>query len=220
MARLARVVAPGIPHHVTQRGNRRQPTFFEDADYQLYLDLATEWCPYHGVQIWAYCLMPNHVHLVAVPETEQGLSKAIGEIHRRYTRAINFRMGWRGHLWQGRFHSAPMDEGYLLSAVRYIELNPVRARIVKAPQDYRWSSACHHLGMKDEPLVVTSPVKELVADWREFLHGADADQRVTSIRRALRSGRPLGSTDFVVCLEKTLGRKLRKGKPGPKSPIK
>jgi len=113
-----------------------------------------------------------------------------------------------------------MDENHLLAAVRYIELNPVRARIVKAPQDYRWSSACHHLGMNDDPLVVTSPVKELVADWRGFLGGADADQQAASIRRAQRSGRPLGSTDFVDDLEETLGRKLRKGKPGPKARIK
>ena len=220
MARLARVVAPGYPHHVTQRGNRRQPTFFEKTDYQLYLDLLAEWCPKHGVRIWAYCLMPNHVHLVAVPSEKQSLALAIGEVYRRYTRAINFRMGWRGHLWQGRFESAAMDENHLLAAVRYIELNPVRARIVKAPQDYRWSSACHHSGMNDDPLVVTSPVKELVADWREFLGGADAAQQAASIRRAQRSGRPLGSTDFVDDLEETLGRKLRKGKPGPKARIK
>jgi putative transposase len=220
MARLARVVAPGYPHHVTQRGNRRQSTFFEKTDYQFYLDLLAEWCPKHGVRIWAYCLMPNHVHLVAVPSEEQGLALAIGEVHRRYTRAINFRMGWRGHLWQGRFQSAAMDENHLLAAVRYIELNPVRARIVKAPQDYPWSSACHHFGMNDDPLVFTSPVKELVADWREFVRGGDADEQVASIRRAQRSGRPLGSTDFVDHLEETLGRKLRKNKPGPKAKIK
>jgi len=220
MARLARVVAPGIPHHVTQRGNRRQPTFFEDADYQLYLDLATEWCPYHGVQIWAYCLMPNHVHLVAVPETEQGLSKAIGEIHRRYTRAINFRMGWRGHLWQGRFQSSPMDESYLVAAVRYIELNAVRAKIVSNPQEYRWSSTRHHIGLHNDPLVTNSPMRQLIANWHDLLSTPDDNGRETHIQCAQRTGRPLGSPSFVANLEGQLDRRLQKGKPGPKSKIK
>jgi putative transposase len=103
MARIAREVAPGMPHHVTQRGNRRLQTFFNDVDYQAYLELMSEWCARYKVQIWAYCLIPNHVHLIAVPETKEGLNLAIGEAHRRYTRRINFREGWRGHLWQGRF---------------------------------------------------------------------------------------------------------------------
>jgi len=113
MARIARVIAPGLPHHVTQRGNRLQQTFFEPEDYQAYLALMAEWCGKLHVQIRAYCLMPNHVHLIAVPETEEGLARAIGEAHRRYTRRINFREGWRGHLWQERFASFPMDERYL-----------------------------------------------------------------------------------------------------------
>ena len=110
MARLARVVAPGFPHHVTQRGNRRQTTFFLDDDYRAYLSLMAEWCGRHGAHVWAYCLMPNHVHLIVVPEAADGLRRAIGEAHRRYTRLINFREGWRGHLWQERFASFPMDE--------------------------------------------------------------------------------------------------------------
>src|SRR5512136_1671446 len=109
MPRIARVIAAGIPHHVTQRGNRRLTTFFQDEDYQTYIDLMTEWCRKCGVEIWAYCLMPNHVHLIAVPETEDGLRRGIGEAHRRYSRMINFRQDWRGHLRQGRFASFPMD---------------------------------------------------------------------------------------------------------------
>jgi len=110
MPRIARVVAPGFPHHITQRGNRRQETFFRDEDYVAYKSLLSEWCQRHGVDIWAYCLMPNHVHMIAVPQDEDGLRLAVGEAHRRYTREINFREGWRGHLWQGRFASFPMDE--------------------------------------------------------------------------------------------------------------
>ena len=127
MARLARVVAPGLPHLVTQRGNRGQPTFFCDEDYRGYLELMGQWCGAHKVKIWAYCLMPNHVHLIAVPQSADGLARAIGEVHRRYTCMVNFREGWRGHLWQGRFASFVLDKPYLLTAARYVELNPVRA---------------------------------------------------------------------------------------------
>lgn len=220
MARLARVVAPGIPHHITQRGNRRQRTFFQESDYQLYLDLALEWCLQHGVQIWSYCLMPNHVHLIAVPDKEESLCKAIGEVHQRYTRAVNFRMGWRGHLWQGRFHSYPMDESYLLATARYIELNPVKAMLVKSPEDYPWSSARHHLGRGVSPLVAASPLRNLVDDWDVFLSSKQDITRIREIRRAERTGRSLGSSFFVENLEKKLHRRLRQMKPGPKRIIK
>ena len=136
MARIAQIVVPGYPHHITQRGNRRQKTFFCDEDYRRYIDLMAEWCNRCGVAVWAYCLMPNHTHLIAVPQTEEGLRKAVGEAHRRYSRMINFREGWRGYLWQGRFSSFVMDERYLLTAVRYIELNPVEAGLLKDPAAY------------------------------------------------------------------------------------
>ena len=150
MARLARVVAPGLPHHITQRGNRRQQTFFCDEDYQSYVELMGQWCGVHEVEILAYCLMPNHVHLIAVPQSADGLRRAIGEVHRRYTRMVNFREGWRGHLWQGRFASFVLDEPYLLTAARYIELNPVRAGLIETPSRYRWSSAAAHVRGKDD----------------------------------------------------------------------
>ena len=133
MARLARVIAPGMPHHVTQRGNRRQQTFSGEEDYQHYLELMAQFCRAEQVAIWAYCLMPDHVHLIVVPQSAESLRRAIGEAHRWYTRWINFREGWRGHLWQGRFASFVMDEDHLLTAARYVELNPVRAGLVQAP---------------------------------------------------------------------------------------
>ena len=149
MARLARVIAPGMPHHVTQRGNPRQQTFFGEEDYQHYLELMAQFCRAEQVAIWAYCLMPNHVHLIVVPQSAESLRRAIGEAHRRYTRRINFREGWPGHLWQGRFASFVMDEDHLLTAARYVELNPVRAGLVQAPSRYRWSSAAAHLRGRD-----------------------------------------------------------------------
>ena len=114
MARIARVVMPGVPHHIVQRGNRRQMAFFSDKDYQTYLTLMSEWCSKHAVEVWAYCLMPNHIHLIAVPKTEEGLRKGIGEAHRRYTRYVNAYKEWRGYLWQGRFSSSPLDQKHLI----------------------------------------------------------------------------------------------------------
>ncbi|HPD16881.1 MAG TPA: transposase [Planctomycetota bacterium] len=216
MARLARVVVPEVPHHVTQRGNRRQPTFFGDDDYEAYLDLMATWCRRHGVEVWAYCLMPNHVHLVATPPTEAALARALGEAHRRYTRRVNFREGWRGHLWQGRFASFPMDEAHLYRAVRYVELNPVRARLVRAPWRYRWSSAAAHMAGKDDRLVRVAPMLERVDDWREFLAEGLSVEEADEMRRHERSGRPLGGESFVLRLEGLLGRVLRRQRPGPK----
>ena len=146
-----------MPHHVTQRGNRRQQTFFGEEDYLHYLELMAQFCRAEQVAIWAYCLMPNHVNLIVVPQSAESLCRSIGEAHRRYTRWINFREGWRGHLWQGRFASFVMDEDHLLTAARYVELNPVRAGLVQAPGRYRWSSAAAHLRGRDDALVQVAP---------------------------------------------------------------
>lgn len=216
MARMARVVVPGLPHHVTQRGNRRLPTFFRPADYRLYRALMAEWCGREGVDIWAYCLMPNHVHLIAVPGTASGLARAIGEAHRRYTWDINRREGWRGHLWQDRFTSFPMDETYLLTAARYVELNPVRAELRRRPEAYAWSSAKAHLAGADDDLVNVAPLLELAPDWRGFLADGLDDGPADEMRRHERTGRPLGAESFVKRLEKKLRRPLAKRKPGPR----
>jgi len=216
MARLARVVAPGLPHHVTQRGNRRQQTFFMDADYSAYKGLMAEWCGRYGVKVWAYCLMPNHVHLIVVPQSEEGLRRAIGEAHRRYTHQVNFREGWRGHLWQGRFASFPLDERRLLAATRYVELNPVRAGMVKDPGAYPWSSAAAHISGRSNDLVEVKPLLEMVGNWRDFLQGGVSEEEIKRIRRHERTGRPLGNDGFVEKLEEGLGRVLKRRKPGPK----
>ncbi len=220
MARIARVVAPGVPHHVTQRGNRRQETFFCAEDYEAYRALMAEWCGRFGVIIWAYCLMPNHVHLVAVPESEEGLCRAPGEAHRRYTRRVNFREGWRGHLWRGRFASFVMDEDYLLRAVRYVELNPVRTGIVKRPGDYPWSSAAAHLAAKDDSLVQVQPLLDEIGDWQAYLALDVEEEDAVALRLHERTGRPLGSKDFLGKLEAQLGRELLPRKRGPKGPWK
>lgn len=216
MARLARLVIPGLPHHITQRGNRRQQTFFNDGDYEAYLELMAEWCREEGVEIWSYCLMPNHVHLIAVPKTEDGLRRAVGEAHRRYTRRINFREKWRGYLWQGRFASFIMDEPYLLAAARYVELNPVRAKLVEHPRQWPWSSARAHLKGRDDRLVKVAPLLAMVGDWKAFLRSALAEEELRDLREHGRTGRPLGSSSFLDRLEGLVGRVLKRQKPGPK----
>ena len=216
MARLARVVLPGYPHHITQRGNRRQDVFFCDEDYRHYLDLLKEYCGQEKVEIWAYCLMTNHVHLIVRPSEEANLGRAIGETHRRYTRLINFRENWRGYLWQGRFASFPMEESWLVRAAAYVELNPVKAGMVNNPWDYRWSSVHAHLTGKD-PLGIVDVDKllNLIGDWKEYLLEALGDSG-EELEKHERTGRPLGGESFIEKAEKLLGRELKKKKPGPK----
>jgi putative transposase len=216
MARLARIVAVGVPHHVIQRGNRRQPVFFGEADYEAYLRLMAEWCGRCGVAIWSYCLMPNHTHLIAVPAAADSLRLGIGEAHRRYTRRINFRQEWRGHLWQERFRSYPLDARHLLAAARYIELNPVRAGLAKRAADYRWSSARAHVAKRDDGLVIVRPLLELVSDWAAFLASAEDDEAVRTLRASEGTGRPAGDAAFVRKLGRRLKRSLERQRPGPK----
>jgi len=216
MARLARVVLPGYPHHITQRGNRRQDVFFQASDYQYYLQQLKHNCDKQGVDIWAYCLMTNHVHLIVNPKEESSLAKAIGETHKHYTKMINTRERWSGYLWQGRFASFPMDESYLLRAAAYVELNPVVAGMVKEPWDYPYSSVHAHLSGKDD-LDIVNPdhLLDLVDDWKLYLSHSQGD-KVTFLQKHTRTGRPLGAEGFVQTAEKIVGRVLSKGRPGPK----
>ena len=217
MARIARAVAEGMPHHIVQRGNRCQKTFFSDDDYGAYIDLMAQWCRKHDVEVWAYCLMPNHVHLIVVPSKAENLRLAIGEAHRRYTRRINFRKGWRGHLWQERFSSYVMDERYMLACTRYIENNPVRANLAARPEQWKWSSAAAHISGKKDKLVNVLPLLSIIKeDWRRFLAGGLLPKEMADIRKHERTGRPLGSATFMDQIEVKLGRILRPQKPGRK----
>jgi len=227
MARLARIVIPGVAHHVTQRGNRRQPVFFCDDDRSLYLGLLREGCAAAQVRCLAWCLMDNHIHLILVPEQADSLRAALAEAHRRYTRHVNFREGWRGYLFQGRFASYPMDDAHLMAAVRYVEQNPVAARIVARAEDWRWSSARSHVAgrrNRDDPLTDVAALGAQVANWRAMLrHGLEAGEvdapRVSlaeAIEARLRTGRPLAAEDWIARQECALGRKLMPGRPGPK----
>jgi len=216
MARLARVVIPGIPYHVTQRGNRRQQTFFEDGDYALYRDLVAEAARRAGAGIWAYCLMPNHVHLIVVPSDADGLRRTFADAHRRYTGFINARQRWTGHLWQGRYGAVAMDETHLAAAARYVALNPVRALLVDRADEWEWSSVRAHLAGKDDQLVQVAPLLERVGDFAAFLGGAEDQQATRALRIAETTGRPVGSPQWVGEIEARSGRSLAPKKRGPK----
>lgn len=169
MAGSTRVVVPGSPHHVTQRGNRRQKVFFQDGDFLMYRGLLARWCYAYGVEVWCYCLMPNHVHVLAVPSSADGLTRVFGRVHRRYTGMVNERYGWKGHLWQGRFSSRVVPGDDLLAVARYIEMNPVRAGFAGAPEGYPWSSARAHVNGDYDVLARGGPFSALGPSWKDFL---------------------------------------------------
>ncbi|MFH1753159.1 MAG: transposase [Candidatus Omnitrophota bacterium] len=216
MPRIARVVIPNWPHHIVQRGNRQQDVFFNDKDKNIYLDLLREYALDAGINFWTYSLMDNHVHHIAVPDNEESFARGFGEVHRRYTRMINFREGWRGYLWQGRFASYPLEESHLYAAMRYVELNAVRAGLVKRAEEYQWSGARSHvLNIKDDLLSDNFVISE-IKDWALYLTCGDKKSDVATIEKCINTGRPWGSEAFVKMLENLTGRVLRKGKPGRK----
>jgi len=215
-ARQARLVATGIPHHVIQRGNRRQKVFFEKQDREFYLQLLEDKVKKYQAQVWAYCLMDNHVHLIVVPDQEKSLAAVIGETHKEYTRMINFREKWRGYLWEGRFKSFIVDERYLYAAIRYVERNPVRAKIVSRAEDYEWSSARAHVTKRLNSLLSDFYLLQEVNNWSEYLTGNDREEDLRLFRRHGESGRPLGDPRFLIKLAFQYGWDLMPKKPGPK----
>lgn len=222
MPRLSRVVLPDHVHHVTQRGVRRGDIFWEDADRWVYLRHMKEQTARFGVQVLSYCLMTNHVHLLAVPSTPDGLARAIGEAHRRYTLFINRKVKVSGYLFQGRFASCPLDEAHLLAAARYVLLNPVRAHLVERAINYCWSSAAFHTQDRTrDGLVEKNDLLGLLPDtraWRQLLENeadVEKDEQAGAVRQLTRTGRPCGTPTFVDHAEQICGRPLAPKKPGP-----
>jgi putative transposase len=212
----ARIVIPEVPHHVTQRGNRRQRVFFGDEDKAFYLRLLLKYSEEAQVALWAYCIMDNHIHVVAVPSDEMGLAKTFGNTHKFYTKTINERHEWKGYLWQGRFFSFPMDDCYLYNAVRYIETNPVRAKLVRNAREWKYSSAKAHIEKSYDPLLQPSPLEKGISDWEAYLQSALPKSALQEFRVHTKSGLPLGSEEFLQRLEKITGLPMIKKRPGPK----
>ncbi len=220
MPRIARVVAVGLPHHVTQRGNNRQRVFDSDRDRLLYLRLLREYSARHGLQIWGFCLMDNHIHLIAVPNKSESLARTLRQTHADYARYVNLMRQTSGHLWQNRYFSCALDASHCWQALAYVERNPVRAGMVSDPADWLWSSARAHAGEVDAvyPLHLSDWRKAFTANqWRKVLLTTVAQEaQAERIREASRTGRPLGENTFLREIERRLKRRLTPGKPGPR----
>ncbi len=220
MPKFPRLVVPGYPHHVTQRGVRRQRTFFDEVDYKYYLEMARELARDWRIEFWAYCLMPNHVHAVVVPDDSNSMSKFFAILHRRYARRTNLKHDWQGHLWQKRFYSVVMDERHTIAAMRYVEQNPVRAGICRFPQEWPWSSAAGNLGLVDDPMIDRTRTESLISHWGPFLADENDGQAVNRLRVQTRTGRPEGGDAFLTALESITGRSVRKKPAGrPKNRV-
>jgi len=209
MAHLARSTVIGYPHHVIQRGNYDQPVFEVEADYHRYFDWLHEYTLRYAVTIWAYCLMPNHVHFLCVPKAEGGLALAFNTLHMRYAQYFNGKKGITGHLWRGRFLSSMLDDRSVLEEVRFIENNPVRAGLVGRAEDYPWSSARHRVLRETGPIVEDDCfLNGEIKDWRAYLAEKGDDPILIRTRQSLKTGRPSGDYRFVHTLEEIMGRRL------------
>jgi len=211
MPRIARIVAQDYPHHITQRGNYKQTVFVKDKDYKFYLERLEEYRSRYKLSILAYCLMPNHVHFVAIPENKDSLAKTFNASHMRYAHYFNKKNQLRGHLWQGRFYSCILDEPHLYAAIRYIENNPVRANLVKNPWDWNWSSAKEHVFKKRNNKLTLEDANRFmtVDDWSKYLSQKEDEKIIDKIRAVTLTGRPLGSDVFISKLEKLFSRRLK-----------
>lgn len=219
MPRVARSVFPNIPHHITQRGNRQEDVFFNDDDRFIYLEWLMFYCEKYDVAVLAYCLMTNHIHLILTPHSKDGLQQVLKPLHMRYSQYINKIKGWKGHLWQGRFFSSPLDDAYTWSAIRYVERNPVQAGMIEKAEDYLWSSAAAHCGLIKSPLLAELPnsmdgiSKE---DWSGWLSMPENQARIAIIRRNIEKGLPCGDNTFISNLERIAKKSLQykpRGRP-------
>lgn len=217
MARRPRNHLAGYPYHLTHRGNWKTRIFFDDVDRGVYLKLLRIHCKNHEVRIWAYALMDNHVHHLVIPDKDRALSRAFHRVFGEYGRYFNARYSKVGHLFQGRFKAAPCDEQHAWNTVAYIERNPVRARMVKQAEDYRWSSAAAHCGLREDPLLSPDlPLLQTIPDWHSWLSQEEDPAILEFIRERTQKGQPCGSDEFARMLEGKCGRPLLKRKPGPK----
>lgn len=212
MPRMARLTVPGEAHHITQRGNRREDVFFDDDDRRRYLELLAEYAAKHELAVLAWCLMSNHVHLVARPAHERSLAGCLGPVHLRYAQHVNWRRGWQGRLWQGRYYSCVLDGPHALAAVRYVERNPVRAGLVARAEEYAWSSAAGHCGLAEDALVTADEALSAAVgaahEWRDWLAIEPPAAVVDHVRRHTLTGRPAGDGEFVAQLEQQCGQRL------------
>jgi putative transposase len=212
MPRVARTVFANMPHHITQRGNRREDVFFDDEDRQAYLELLGEYAVKFGVEVAGYCLMSNHVHLILIPSTEEGLQQVLKPLHMRYAQRLNRAKAQQGHVWQGRYFSSVLDGDYFRECLRYVERNPVRARMVRKAEKYEWSSARGHCDLVTDKLLKAKPrwraAFDDITDWADFLAEPETDEALLILRRNTMMNLPCGGEKFIKKIEKAAGRNL------------
>jgi putative transposase len=209
MARLARTTIINHPHHVVQRAKGDQPVFDCKDDYLRYLSWIHEYFARYDVEVWAYCLMPNHVHIICVPLKDGGLARALNSVHMRYAQFHNAKNAIHGHLWRPRFMSCLLDEDSAWEEVRFVENNPLRAGFVTRAEDYPWSSASAHVaGRSDGLIAVNCSFVKSIGNWPEFLAVQGNEMLLRRTRAQLKTGRPAGNPDFVQKIEDIIGRKL------------
>jgi putative transposase len=216
MSELPRVVVPGLPHYIARLGNREQQTFFNQTDYHVYRCLQARHLREGGVKVLTCCLLPNRSDMIGIPSSQEGLVRAMTQIHQPYTWTVNRREGWVGVMWLRRFACIPLDEEHMKIAVRYILQGPLRAGLVGNPRDWPHSSARAHLERGGDLVASMGYLDGIIADWKEFLEEPVPSSKMVEIERHIRNGRPLGSDDFIRRLEDRLGRRLRPRKRGPK----
>ena len=217
MCRIARVVLPGFPHHITQRGVRRLDIFRDKDDRSFYKGFFAESSRKFGLTVCAYCLMTNHVHFVAIPERTDSIWRTFHRCHGLYAARFNVKYGLVGHLFQGRPYSSVLDESHFWSAIRYVERNPLRAGMVERAEDYHWSSAAAHCRKSEDGLLDPTWAAVLeISDWSKWLQGEETQESLDQIRSSTVKGRPCGDDDFLRQVETETGRQLRPQKRGPK----
>jgi putative transposase len=222
MARVARIVIVNVPHHATQRGNARQFLLASDGERLVYLGLLRQYVQLHELSLLGYCLTSNHVHLVVVPRKAEALALALKQTHGRYASYWNASHKSSGHVWQGRFYSCPLDDPHLWAALRYAELNPVRAKLVDRAESWPWSSAAAHCGFEEANFAIETDLdlwseRWSSESWREYLAAGETEAELTAIRQCTHTGRPLGTAGFIRSLEQATLRRLAPqpgGRPG------
>ena len=217
MPRSARIVIPDVAHHVIQRGNRQQRVFFDDEDRAVYTSMLANSLKRYGTRCLAWCLMDNHIHLILVPNSVDGLRAPLASAHTNYAQFANRKLGVSGHLFQGRFLSYAMDDAHLMVAARYIENNPVKAGVVARAEDWRWSSARAHIGGQSDGLTDTQALGRHIVNWRAMLAGGlEASDHIET---ALKTGRPLGTAQWIAQMAADLGTSFAPAQMGrPRQP--
>jgi putative transposase len=210
MPRVARTVVTNVPYHVTQRGNRKQDIFFSSEDRKRYLEWLSLYSSVYKFDILAYCLMTNHVHVIGIPRKPDSMARIIQTVHMLHTQAVNREKGWSGHLWHSRYFSTALDEPYLWQAMRYVEQNPVRAGLVRKAEDYPWSSATYHCGLRvqDSILYEHDEYESMFDDWCSFLAKVPDDETLTILRRRTMTGIPCGDDRFIHRISKKVGYRI------------